>query len=353
MSTISQLLHVPYMTASGSLSSPQIIPRLAITPALNPRKIQLQATVPKRVRSAFVVRASDYEDELGQEKVPPVGAVIVPDAVAEAAAEVGPEAVAEVGPEIVAEAGAEVGTQAVAEADEGPKEADEITSLKKALFDSFYGTDRGLNATSETRAEIVELITQLEARNPTPAPTDALTLLNGKWNLVYTSFVGLFPLLSKDALPLAKVEQISQTFDSKNFTVENTFQFSGPLAISSFSTNAKFEVRSPKLVQIKFEEGIIGTPQLTDSIELPESVDILGQKIDLRRLKRLVTSVQDTASSVAKTISSQQPLKFSLARSNTQSWLLTTYLDGDLRISRGDGGSIFVLVKEGSPPLLP
>lgn len=59
----------------------------------------------------------------------------------------------------------------------------EIERLKKALVDSFYGTDRGLKATSETRAEIVELITQLEANNPTPAPTEALTLLNGKWIL--------------------------------------------------------------------------------------------------------------------------------------------------------------------------
>lgn len=59
----------------------------------------------------------------------------------------------------------------------------ETEKLKKALVGSFYGTDRGLKATSETRAEIVELITQLEAKNPTPAPTDALTLLNGKWIL--------------------------------------------------------------------------------------------------------------------------------------------------------------------------
>jgi hypothetical protein len=26
-------------------------------------------------------------------------------------------------------------------------------------------------------------------------------------------------------------------------------------------------------------------------------------------------------------------------------WLLTTYLDGSLRIARGDGGSVFVLTK--------
>lgn len=59
----------------------------------------------------------------------------------------------------------------------------EIDILKKQLVDSFYGTNRGLSASSETRAEIVELITQLEAKNPTPAPTEALPLLNGKWIL--------------------------------------------------------------------------------------------------------------------------------------------------------------------------
>lgn len=59
----------------------------------------------------------------------------------------------------------------------------EIEVLKKQLFESFYGTNRGLSASSETRAEIVELITQLESKNPNPAPTQALTLLNGKWIL--------------------------------------------------------------------------------------------------------------------------------------------------------------------------
>ncbi|PSS10386.1 Plastid-lipid-associated protein [Actinidia chinensis var. chinensis] len=228
----------------------------------------------------------------------------------------------------------------------------EVDLLKKQLVDSFYGTDRGLRATSETRAEIVELITKLEAMNPTPAPTDALTLLNGKWILAYTSFVGLYPLLSR-APPLVKVEEISQTIDSENFTVQNSVMLSGPLATTSISTNAKFEVQSPKRVQIKFEEGIISTPKLTDSIVLPENVEFLGQKIDLTPLKGIITSVQDTASSVAKTISSQPPLKFSISNSNAESWLLTTYLDKELRISRGDAGSVFVLLKDGCFLLTP
>ncbi|KAK6917799.1 Plastid lipid-associated protein/fibrillin conserved domain [Dillenia turbinata] len=292
----------------------------------NPRKISIFLTKPTiesrfwraepiKINHVGKVRVS-ADDEWGPEKEEPIGAV------------------------------------AVAE-EEKPKELTEIDSLKKALVDSFYGTDRGLRASSETRAEIIELITQLEAKNPTPAPTEALTLLNGKWVLAYTSFAGLFPLLSRGTFPLVKVEEVSQTIDSENFTVQNSVQFSGPLATTSISTNAKFEVQSPKRVQIKFEEGIIGTPQLTDSIVIPDNVELLGQKIDLNPFKGIINSVQDTALSVARTISSQPPLKFSISNTNAQSWLLTTYLDEDLRISRGDGGSVFVLIKEGSSLLTP
>ena len=35
------------------------------------------------------------------------------------------------------------------------------------LLDSLFGTERGLSASSEVRAEINELITQLEAKSPT------------------------------------------------------------------------------------------------------------------------------------------------------------------------------------------
>ncbi|KAK8965434.1 hypothetical protein KSP40_PGU004357 [Platanthera guangdongensis] len=53
----------------------------------------------------------------------------------------------------------------------------------------------------------------------------------------------------------------------------------------------------------------------------------------------------DTASSVAKTISSQSPIKIRIPGSSGQCWLLTTYLDREIRISRDDGGSVFVLIK--------
>lgn len=173
---------------------------------------------------------------------------------------------------------------------------------------------------------------------------------------------------------MVKVGEISQFVDSNALTVENSVSFSSPIATTSFSTSASFEVRSPKRVQvkhsyfllkglvllgfrtmndmavwqIKFEEGVIGTPQLTDSIEIPESVQVMGRNVDLKPVQGLLKSLQDAASSVARTLSGQPPLKFPIRTDRAQSWLLTTFLDEDLRISRGDGGSIFLLLKEGS-----
>ncbi|CAI0467701.1 unnamed protein product, partial [Linum tenue] len=66
----------------------------------------------------------------------------------------------------------------------------------------------------------------------------------------YTSFPGLFPLLSRGTPPLVTVEEISQTIDSENFTVQNSVRFASPYATTSISTNANFEVRSPKRVQV-------------------------------------------------------------------------------------------------------
>ncbi|KAL6600537.1 hypothetical protein ACP70R_045337 [Stipagrostis hirtigluma subsp. patula] len=316
-------LRAPSPSPPGATRGGAVAARAAFAfPGTPPRFPSLRASRRVAARAAAAAAGGDPEDEWG----------------AESAADQGQGA------------GAAAASTAVAEppAAEAPA-ASEVAELKAKLKEALYGTERGLRASSETRAEVVELITQLEARNPTPAPTEALTLLNGKWILAYTSFSQLFPLLGSGRLPeLVKVEEISQTIDSENFTVQNCIKFSGPLATTSVSTNAKFEIRSPKRVQIKFDEGVIGTPQLTDSIVLPEKFELFGQNIDLTPLKGIFSSIENAASSVAKTISGQPPLKIPIRTNNAESWLLTTYLDEELRISRGDGSSIFVLFKEGS-----
>uniref|UniRef100_A0A7N0UKC8 Plastid lipid-associated protein/fibrillin conserved domain-containing protein n=1 Tax=Kalanchoe fedtschenkoi TaxID=63787 RepID=A0A7N0UKC8_KALFE len=76
--------------------------------------------------------------------------------------------------------------ESVKEVAESVKEvADErIGDLKRALVDTVYGTNLGFGANVEVRAEVLELVSQLEAANPTPAPVEAAELLGGNWVLV-------------------------------------------------------------------------------------------------------------------------------------------------------------------------
>lgn len=244
-----------------------------------------------------------------------------------------------------------------AESELSPKERDRsaeesgLVELKRCLVGCFYGTEYGLRASSQTRAEIGELISQLEAQNPTPVPTEAPSLLQGKWVLVYTSFSELLPLIAAGTLPFVNLGKICQEIDVDKFTIENSASYSGPFTTFSFRALASFEVRSPKRIEVKFEEGIIPPPEITSTLDIPQKVEIFGQKIDLTSFLGSLHPLQEAATNISRVISGQPPLKVPIGRDGPQSWLLITYLDKDLRISRGDGGGLFVLVKEGSPLL--
>ena len=232
-----------------------------------------------------------------------------------------------------------------------------IVELKAVLQDTFYGTERGLSADSDTRAEVVELISQLEARNPTPAPTEALELLNGTWKLAYTSNSELVALLALGKLPLVTVGDVYQIIDGSAQSVENRIQLSVPGSRTSLTASASFEVRSPKLLQIEFREGQVGTPELLADFELPSNVELLGQNLDLTPIKSVLQPLdgplKSAVNQLGQLLAGIPDLKFPIdSPAPSAAWLLTTYLDKDLRISRGDGGSVFVLVKEEVDPLL-
>ncbi|KAF9685565.1 hypothetical protein SADUNF_Sadunf03G0067800 [Salix dunnii] len=225
-----------------------------------------------------------------------------------------------------------------------------VEELKRSLVDTVYGTDFGFRASLEIRAEALELVNQLEVINPTPAPVDATGVLDGKWVLVYTAFSELLPLLAAGATPFLKVKSISQTIDASSLSIVNSTTLSGPFATFSFSASATFEVRTPSRIQVEFKEGVLQPPEINSSIELPENVDLFGQKINLFPVQQSLGPLQEVAANIARIISGQPPLKVPIPGNRASSWLITTYLDEDLRISRGDGG-LFVLAKEGSPLL--
>ncbi|CAL9766727.1 unnamed protein product, partial [Musa acuminata subsp. burmannicoides] len=156
---------------------------------------------------------------------------------------------------------------------------DKLEDLKRCQVDSLYGTELGLRSSVEDRAEILELINQLEASNSTPAPTEAPELLDGNWILLYTSFSMLLPLLAVGVTPLLKIKRISQAIDSKTVEIVNATTLSSPFATSSFGASASFEVQSSSRIQVQFKEGIFQPPEISPSLDLPEKVDVFGHKI--------------------------------------------------------------------------
>ncbi|KAG5007812.1 hypothetical protein JHK85_026354 [Glycine max] len=173
----------------------------------------------------------------------------------------------------------------------------------------------------------------------------------------YTASSELLPLLAAGRLPLLKVDKITQTIDTSSSTIINSTTLSSPFASLSFSASSSFEVQSPtriqktladisKCKQVAFKEGSIQAPDIKSNVELPENVDIFGQKLNLQPLQQSLGPLQGLVENISRVISGQPPLKIPIPGEKTSSWLLTTYLDKDLRISRGDGG-LFVLAREG------
>lgn len=88
-----------------------------------------------------------------------------------------------------ADGSVEIGNGSPAKAEVESKEEEvvvdsKLTELKRCLVDTLYGTELGFRAGSEVRAEVLELVNQLEAANPTPAPTENPGLLDGNWVLL-------------------------------------------------------------------------------------------------------------------------------------------------------------------------
>lgn len=190
---------------------------------------------------------------------------------------------------------------------------------KMALIEAIAAVNRGLMATEPDKQAILMAITQLEDHNPTPRPVEAGDLLNGNWRLLYTTSKGL---LSIDQLPLLKLGQIYQYIGVKTQSVYNIAEVYGlPYLEGLAGVVASFKPVSERRVEVKFERSILGLQRLI-GYESPE--DFIQQ---IETGKKFIA------------------IDFSLDSRNQQGWLDITYLDQDLRIGRGNEGSVFVLAK--------
>lgn len=190
---------------------------------------------------------------------------------------------------------------------------------KPTLLEAIAGKNRGLLATEQDRQAILVAIANLEDLNPTPRPVEATNLLNGNWRLIYTTSKAL---LNLDKFPLYKLGQIYQCIRVETNSVYNIAEIYGlPFVEGIISVAAKFEPVSGRRVNVKFERSIIGLQRLI-GYSSPESF-----------IQQIEVGKKFTA------------IDFPLNSNQQQGWLDITYIDDNLRIGRGNEGSVFVLTK--------
>ncbi|MFN3359812.1 MAG: PAP/fibrillin family protein [Pseudanabaenaceae cyanobacterium] len=189
-------------------------------------------------------------------------------------------------------------------------------SKKTVLLDLLPPLDRGLKVTPGAVEEVLSIVSSLEAENPHPVPTSDPQLLQGNWQLLFTTSRSL---LVFGRLPLSSLAGVYQYIDTDRGQVYNVAEIKTlPLLDGVVSVVADFTILSEKRIGVQFTRSIVGLQTL----------------LGYRDVHRFISQLQAGARFVAW----DTPIT---RRGN--SWVDVTYIDEDLRITRGNEGNIFIL----------
>ncbi len=191
---------------------------------------------------------------------------------------------------------------------------------KSELLEAIAGKNRGLLATETDKIAILAAVAQLEDRNPNPRPLERSHLLDGNWRLLYTTSKGL---LNLGRVPVWQLGQIYQCVRTSTSTIYNIAEVSGlPYLEGLVSVCARFEGVSERRVNVRFDRSIVGLQRL------------IGYQSPSDFIRQIEMGKKFAAFDVP------------IENREQKGWLDITYLDEDLRIGRGNEGSVFVLTKE-------
>jgi PAP_fibrillin len=195
---------------------------------------------------------------------------------------------------------------------------------KAKLLAAIAGKNRGILATTTDRQAILAAIAELELRNPHPRPlTTAIDLLAGNWRLLYTSSQSL---LGIDRVPLLNLGDIYQCIRPTTNSIYNIAEVASlvPGLNGLVAIVAKFTPVNESRVNVQFNRSLVGLQSLMNYAD-PD---------------RLIAAIETGQKFTALDLPINRPAD------KDPAWLEVTYLDENLRISRGNEGSVFVLTKD-------
>lgn len=215
---------------------------------------------------------------------------------------------------------------------------------KNDLRNAIASKNRGITATDNDRQVIASIIARVEDLNPTPEPLAATELLTGDWRLLYTTSK---ELLGIDRFPLATLGSIYQCVRPEQSRIYNIAEIQSlPFCESLVSVVASFTPAPSDYPPSSFE----APPKDTAPAALSKNrVNVAFNRavIGLQR----VLGYQSPAQYIEQLEATEKfnPLRgidFAIKADRQQGWLEITYLDKNLRIGRGNQGSLFVLTKD-------
>ena len=167
------------------------------------------------------------------------------------------------------------------------------SNLKSLILDLANESKRGLIATDEQKDEMEKLFVRLEALNPTRNPlTSKKPSVNGDWDLRYTTSDSI---LGKGGAP--RVGAIIQNIDTTTLSAKNSEVVRYGFVDVPRSVTAVLSPVNGKFTEVKFKKFMLG------------------------------------------------PIGFDAPKDKFKGALNISYLDEDLRLTRGDKGNIFVLTR--------
>ena len=166
------------------------------------------------------------------------------------------------------------------------------SNLKEQILKLASDTNRGLTATDEQKDEMDNLFSLLEKLNPTVNPiTNMNAKLNGDWSLDYTTSDSI---LGKGGFP--RIGPIIQNIDTTTLSAKNSETVKYGIVNVPRSVSAELAPVNGKLTDVKFKKFTLGPVGFNAPNSFRGSLDI-------------------------------------------------TYLDDEVRLTRGDKGNIFVLTR--------